>query len=489
MKDEEAGIESSSPSSALRPPPSALLLPELALRHLLGGRIGHFIRHRRGRWFTGLLALVVTVVGGLRLAMTGSPVWGAIAFIVLALVTALLRRAFHGPLPDSARGAYATAVTFVAVLGIAIAVMTLIVVVSVMDGFSKNIQEALLKTTAEVTVTNFDGRLDPATAGLVRRIEGVRHADPYVESDLLVKFEGLERPMPVKLRGETVEAHSRPGGPELVAGSWQALAEEDRVVIGVEMARLYMLGLGDRIWLVSPAGAITPMGVMAGMRQVEVAGIFRSGFYEVDQSMVIIGLDSARDLLAMGDEVTGISVSGEDPFRAPELAERIRREAGMPWIVMSWAETRRNLYEAMRTEKVAMFIIESLLILIASFNISSTLYTAVARKTREIGLLMAMGLSRGAVLLLFSLEGFLIGATGTGAGALLGVGFALYLDHFPIAMPGGGSVYYIDSVPVDLSFALVGAAIIFSLVVSVLAAAVPAWRASRLLPARALRYE
>ena len=467
---------------------SSFLL-ELALRHLLGGRIGHFIRHRRKRWLTAFLGAAATVAGGVWLALHGSPVWGAVAFIALALLAAFAHRALHGPLPEAARGAYATAVTFIAVLGIAIAVMTLIVVVSVMDGFSENIQEALLKTTAEVTVTNFDGRLDPAAAGLVRRIPGVRYADPYVESDLLVKFDGIERPLPVKLRGETFEARSRPGGPELLTGSWKALAEEDRVIIGAEMAHLYMLVPGDRIWLVSPAGAITPMGVMAGMRQMEIAGVFRSGFYEVDLSMIITGLDTARDLLAMGEKVSGISVAGEDPLRAPELAERIRREAGMPWIVMSWAETRRNLYKAMRTEKVVMFVIKSLLILIASFNISSTLYTTIARKTREIGLLMAMGLSRRAVLALFSLEGLLIGAAGTGAGALLGVGFSLYLDRFPVAMPGGGSVYYIDSVPVSLSFGLVGAAVFFSLVVSVVAAAVPAWRAASLIPAKALRYE
>jgi lipoprotein-releasing system permease protein len=474
------------------PPPQPSYGPvllELAWRHLLGGRFGHFLKHRWMRWLSALLALGLTIAVAVGLAMNGSPVWGAVSLVGLTILSFILRRLAHGPLPEHARGAYASAVTFVAVTGITIAVMTLIVVVSVMDGFSADIQSALLRTTAEVMVTNFEEKMAPHAAEVLRRVPGVRHADPYVENDLLLKIEGVERPLPVKLRGETLESHRRTGGPEIVRGSWDALDTPGAVIIGAELARVYMIEVGDRIWLITSEGAITPMGVVPGMHEVEVAGVFKSGFYEVDQSLIITGIGSAQEILAMGEEVSGIDVSGDDPFKAPELADRILHTVGMPWIVLSWAQTRANLYEAMRTEKTAMFIIESLLILIASFNISSTLYMAVGKKTREIGLLRALGLPRLAVLALFSMEGLFIGLGGTLLGTILGVGFSLYLKWFPVHMPGGGSVYYIDTIPVELSVGLIAATVTFSIVVSLSASILPAWMAARLTPGKALRYE
>jgi lipoprotein-releasing system permease protein len=477
------------PTPAPPRPAYGPLLLELAWRHLLGGRFGHFLKHRWMRWLSALLALGISIAVAVLLAMRGSPVWGAVALVGLTVLSFILRRLMHGPLPEHARGAYASAVTFVAVTGITIAVMTLIVVVSVMDGFSADIQRALLRTTAEVMVTNFQEKMDPQAVEVLKRVPGVRFADPYVENDLLLKLEGVERPLPVKLRGETLASHKRPGGPDLVRGSWAALDTPGAVIIGFELSRVYMIQPGDKIWLVTSEGVITPMGVVPGMHEVEVAGVFKSGFYEVDQSMIITGLASAQEILAMDEEVTGIDVSGDDPFKAPELAERIRSSVGRPWLVLSWAETRANLYEAMRTEKTAMFIIESLLILIASFNISSTLYMAVGKKTREIGLLRALGLPRLAVLALFSMEGLFIGLSGTVMGTVLGVGFALYLKWFPVHMPGGGSVYYIDTIPVELSVGLIAATVAFSIVVSLAASILPAWMAARLTPGKALRYE
>ncbi len=466
---------------------SLLLL--LCLRHLLGGRFPVFLRYRWKRWLTAALGFAATIAVAVFIALRGSPVWGAAAFVAGAVILAALHRLAHGALPEAARGAYASAVTFVAVLGIAIAVMTLIVIVSVMDGFSRDIQEALLKTTPEVTVTNFDQPMDPRTAEVIAAVPGVRHADPFIESDMLMKIEGLERPIPVKFRGETSAARRRPGGPDLEKGSWDALDTPGAIVIGAEMARVYMLRPGDRLWFITDQAAVTPMGVMAGMQEVEVAGVFRSGFYEVDQGMVYAGLATAQSLLGLGDRVNGVSVSGDDPYAAPDLAARLRAALTVPALVMSWADTRRNLYEAMRTEKVAMFVIESLLILIASFNISSTLYMAVGKKTREIGLLRALGVTRREILGLFALEGFSIGTAGTLFGGLLGVGFALYLKVFPVHMPGGGSVYYIDTIPVHLSWGLVAATAACSIAISLAASILPALMAARLRPAKALRYE
>ncbi len=465
------------------------LLVELAGRHLLGGRFRSFLRARWRRWLTAVLGAVLTLATALVLAMRGSPVWGAVAFLGAGVLVAVAHRLLHGPLPDAARGAYASAVTFVAVAGIALAVMTFIVVVSVMDGFSRDIQRALLKVTPEVMVTAFDERLDPRVADAVRRVPGVVRVAPYIENDLLLKLDGIERPLPVKLRGASTESLGREGGPDLLAGAWTDLDSPGTVMVGSELARLYGLRPGSRAWLVTSSGTLTPMGLVPGLVEVTVAGVFKSGFYEVDQGMLFSGMETARDLFGLGDAVTGLEVAGVDPYAAPELAWRIQAEMIQPLIVMSWADTRRNLYTAMQTEKVAMFIIESLLILIASFNITSTLYMAIGRKTREIGLLVALGMSRARIVALFAMEGLAIGLAGTILGAVLGTGFCVYLEKFPVQMPGGGSVYYIATVPVHLSPSLVAITVAVAVTVSLGAALYPAWRASRLAPARALRVE
>jgi len=465
------------------------LLLHIAVRHLLGGRFNLFFKNRFKRWLSSMLFFIISAALGIVIAMKGSPVWGAVAFLSLSVILSIVRRLIHGSIPDEARGAYATAVTSVAILGITIAVMTLIVIVSVMDGFSENIQIALLKTTAEVMVSDFDEKLDPRIAKLCLQIDGVKRADPYVESDLLMKIDGLERPIPVKLRGETSSSHKNAGGPDLISGSWNALDSESLVIVGSEMARLYLLRPGDKLWFITSNAALTPLGVMPGMRELEVAGVFKSGFYEIDQSMVITGLQSAQELCGLNGDVTGIDVRGEDPYKAPELAEKIKASLSIPAIVMSWAETRKNLYEAMRTEKTAMFIIESLLILIASFNITSTLFMAIGRKTREIGLLRSLNLSKNEIMFLFAFEGFSIGAIGTLFGLLMGVGFSLYLEHFPVHMPGGGSVYYIDTIPIHLSWGLVAVTSIASILIAAAASVIPAYKASKISPAKALRYE
>lgn len=465
------------------------LLVELASRHLLGGRFRHFLRARWTRWLSAAVGAALTLGAALFLAMRGSPVFGALAFLGVGLVVAVLHRVVHGRLPDAARGAYASAVTVVAVTGIGLAVMTFIVVVSVMDGFSRDIQRALLKVTPEVTVTSFDERLDPRVADAVRRVPGVVRVDAFIENDLLLKLDGIERPLPVKLRGAAPSALGRPGGPDLLAGAWTDLDTPGTVAIGSELARLYGLHPGDRAWLVTSGGTLTPMGLAPGLVEVTVAAVFKSGFYEVDQGMLFSGIGTARDLFGLGEYVSGLEVAGADPYEAPELAWRIQTEMIMPLVVMSWADTRRNLYTAMQTEKIAMFIIESLLILIASFNITSTLYMAIGRKTREIGLLLSLGMSRARVMTLFAAEGLAIGLAGTAIGAVLGTGFCLYLERFPVQMPGGGSVYYISNVPVHLSPGLVFITVAVAVTVSLLAALYPAWQASRLAPAQALRVD
>lgn len=436
-----------------------------------------------------MLSFLATVCVSVILGLMGSPFWGASSFFAVGAVLFFLRRYIHKPLPDIARGAFSSAVSFIAIAGISLAVMTLIVVISVMDGFTADIQNAILKTTAQVTVTNSRENIDPRIAKLVSAVPGVIRVDPYIENNLLLKIDGVQRPVPVRLRGETLKHHVELPGPELLKGDWTSLESDNKIFIGEPLAENYFLEPGDHIWLITAEGAISPMGVLPGMEEFEIAGIFRTGFYEVDYGTVITGLETAGRVLSKEGNVSGFAVTGTDLFQAPELAERIRKEVDVPLRVMSWAEMRKNMYKAMKTERVAMFIIESLLILIASFNISSTLFMAISRKTREIGLLKALGMKENTILALFTLEGFLIGALGTVIGVLSGAGFSVYLKYFPIHLPGGGSVYYIDAIPVHISWSLIFITTIASLLLSLVAAYIPAREAAKLAPARALRVE
>ncbi|RMH55683.1 MAG: ABC transporter permease [Candidatus Hydrogenedentota bacterium] len=465
------------------------MIGEIAVRHLFGGRFRDFVRWRRARWATFGLSVLLSAAVGIRLGAAGHPVYGILSGLGIFLVLLVLRARVHKPLPDSARGAYATIVSTVAVAGIAIGVMTLIVVVSVMDGFSADIRRALLKTTPEVVVTDFSSRLDPAFLERVRRVPGVKSAWPYIEENALAKIDGVEHPFPLKVRGIDPGKFRSGPAPELLQGNWGDLNSPDQALIGSEFAKTFLLRKGDAFWILTARGAVTSAGVVPRMRHLTVAGIFRTGFYEVDRSMIFTGVKTASTLFAMGRFISGIEVSGGDPMDAKRLADKIATSIPAPLLVLSWQEMRRNLYKAMRTERTAMFIIEAFLVLVASFNISSALFMAVGRKTREIGLLLAMGMSRMRILLLFGLEGLLLGGTGTFLGLFFGVAFCKYLEYFPVPMPGGGSVYYIDSVPVQMSPALVVATTTAALLMSLGASLYPARSASKLSPSRALRFE
>ena len=395
-------------------------------------------------------------------------------------------------------------ITIISIAGVMVGVMTLIVVLAVMSGFEKTLKEKILGTQAHLVLlkANQEG-MDhyEEAAKKVQEVKGVVSAAPFIFNQVMLSSESnvsgvvIKGIDPDRVGKVTELAHN------MKAGRLQDLKEggesdSSGIILGVELAKHLGVSLNEAIQVISPLGTMTPMGMMPKMKRFRVVGIFYSGMYEYDNTMAYVSLESAQKFFGMGARVTGIEIKTNDIYKVKEIGKEIRQKMGFPFWTKDWMEMNRNLFSALKLEKIAMFIILVLIVLVAAFNIISTLIMVVMEKHKDIAILKSMGAPSKGILKIFVIEGGVIGVVGTVFGTILGLAAALNLEKITGFVENlfgfkilASDVYYIDKLPSQVNPLDIALIVMTAILISLLATLYPSWRASRLDPAEALRYE
>ena len=394
-----------------------------------------------------------------------------------------------------ARGTRASLSLFVwiGVGGVFLGVAALIVVLAVMTGFQDGIRDRIIAANPHLLVfqTGRPALQDSASvAARIREVHGVRTATPFVLQQVLftaggtATHGGLVRGVDLGAPGVRADVASQVRG-----GSLAPLVDgEAAILLGSELARTLGVLPGDAVTLVSPQGAVTAVGMVPKMRRYTVAGTIEVGMHEYDSSLAYLALPVAQEFAGLGTGVTGIEVKLADPFDAKRVGRGVIEKLGFPFWVRDWMDMNRNFFAALQLEKLALFIIVTIIVLVAAFAIIGHLVLLVAEKRKEIGILKAIGASNRSLTTVFFTVGMTIGVVGTLAGSVVGLSLIWLQNTFKIIRVPG-DVYQIDYMPMKLTapdFMLIVSA---TLLLSLLATIIPARRAGALEPVDVLRYE
>lgn len=386
------------------------------------------------------------------------------------------------------RHAFVSLITVISILGIMLGVAALITVIAVMTGFSSYMQDRILGTTSHILVTGAGGLTDADDIlEHVKDHKDVIAAAPYVMGQSLFKTDGDVTGVVVRGIDPIQEGTVTDLARNMVQGVMTDL--DDRgIIIGAEMSRQRGLSVGDPVTLVSPSEISSPFGMIPIMERFVVKGVFDTGMYEYDTGLVLVTIPAARSFFDIGQNITGIAVKVRDVYRTGDIAQELQKSLGYALWVRDWKEMNQNLFSALKLEKITMFVILVLIVVVAAFNIVGTLILVVMEKGREIAILKAMGATRKSIGRIFMLEGFVIGLGGT----LLGLGFGLVLCYLLanyqfVELPS--SVYYVTTLPVKVELLDVAAICLAAVAVSFTATVYPAYKASELNPVEILRYE
>jgi len=387
----------------------------------------------------------------------------------------------------------------VSMIGIAVGVWALIVVLSVMNGFQEEVRTRILGVASHVQVVGADGRLAgwQEIAERVAQHPRVLATAPFVQAQAMLSAGGAVRGAIV--RGILPDQEDRVAdlGKHMRAGSLGALKPgEFGVVLGADLARALGVFTGDKLALVAPQGLVTPAGVIPRLKQFTVVGIFEAGISDADSGLALVHLRDAQTLYQLGERVSGVRLKLDDLFAAREVARELSDSLPRDVYAYDWTRSHANFFRAVEIEKRMMFIILALIILVAAINIISTLVVAVTDKQADIAILRTFGAAPGSVMQIFIVQGMVIGVIGTAVGVLTGVITALNIDVIVPAIENAFNVkflskdvYMIPDLPSDLQADDVISVALMALALSFLATLYPSWRAARLNPAEALRYE
>jgi len=406
--------------------------------------------------------------------------------------------------------AFLSIITVISTLSVAIGVMTLITVLGVMSGFENDLKEKILGTNAHIRVFKPVQGIEnyPAVATQVKQVPGVKSTTPFIYTEAMLSTQsavsgiillGID-PHTVTKVTNLKQTLIKGKLDNLLTGSLSDLSIESPnlpgILIGKELAKNLGLFYLDEVTVISPLGEQTPLGMVPKMKKFRVVGVFESGMYEYDTKWTYISIPSAQQFFQMGDVVTGIEVKINKPYDAHIIAKKIQQKLGTLFQVRDWMEMNKNLFSALRLEKIVMFIILILIVLVAAFGIISILIMVVMEKTTDIAILKTMGASARSIMGIFMVDGLVIGTLGTllgtVGGLLLGWNIqvvAEWLDKIFGINVFPPDIYYIDKIPFQIKVEDITAIILITITISFLATFFPSWQASRLDPAEALRYE
>nr|VFJ63489.1 MAG: lipoprotein-releasing system permease protein [Candidatus Kentron sp. DK] len=397
------------------------------------------------------------------------------------------------------RNHFISFISLSSILGVAIGVMALITVLSVMNGFEKELRAKILGMVSHATIAGVDGTLAnwQALRDRAAAHQEVLGVAPYVEGQgMLAHGSAMQG---IAVRGILPEEEPKVSevGRYLVKGDLDALRDGAfRILVGMSLARSLGVGIGDKVMMVVPHASVTAAGVIPRMRRFTVAGVFEVAHAQYDSSLGLIHLADAARIFRLGDRVSGLRILTPDLMDAPRVSRELAKSLGGSYWVRDWTTYHTNFFRAVKTEKTVMFIILTLIVAVAAFNIVSALVMVVTDKKADIAILRTLGISSGSIMRIFIVQGTVIGLVGTLLGAAGGIGIAANVETIVPAIEAffqvkflSPEVYYISEIPSDMRWADVWSITLVAFVLCVAATVYPAWRAARVQPAEALRYE
>src|SRR5208283_1215029 len=408
---------------------------------------------------------------------------------------------------------FVSVITFISIFGIFLGVAALIILLAVMNGFEEDLRTKILgiKSHIELT-TDMTGPMKDyqKVREKIADVEGVVASTPFIYSQAMIRngngvtgviIRGLDTQSAFKVinlgkikEGSIEYLNKIP--PEISLNYRKESVPPDGIVIGKEMARNLGIYLHDTITIISPVSISTPMGMIPRMKKFIVVGIFESGFYEYDSTLAYLSLHSCQDFLQMGDTVTGLDIKVDDIYKADSIARKIQSKLGFSFWAQNWMQMNKNFFSALKLEKRVMFIILSLIVLVAAFNIISALIMIVMEKNKDIAILKSMGATSRSIMKIFIFQGLIIGVIGTALGCVTGLAVALNLQKVSIVVEKifrfkilPGDVYYLSELPSKVNYGDIVIIVVGTLFICFLSTIYPSLRASRTDPAEALRYE
>lgn len=399
------------------------------------------------------------------------------------------------------RRGFLSFITAISVLGLMLGVAVLVVVMSVMNGFEHELRARILSVTSHATLMGLEKTLPDWQRAEEQALAmpGVRAAAPYIESRAMLANTDNERITGLQVRGIDPAREARIGGLAglLTAGRLEDLAPRGfQIILGETLAAELGVGVGDRLVLIVPEGSVTPVGIQPQQKRFTVTGLFRSGMYEYDRGLALVNVEDAALLLRFGDGMSGVRLQLEDPLAAPQLVRELATELGGGYYVSDWTRIHPNFFRSIQMTKSMLFVILSMIVAIAAFNIVATLVMVVKEKEPDIAILRTFGAGPANILRVFGVQGAWIGIAGVGSGLALGALLAANLEslvHLLERITGmsflDAKVYFMSDLPAQVQLGDVARVAIVALLLCLAATIYPSWRASRVQAAEALRHD